>query len=693
MAKSKITITFNSMPSQGSQIVISNNLSSIDLSEVFVNLRTRSGQTTLPPLNPNYDPNQMEQEVGNTEYLGTVADNYAEALRLDYNVTNLYSIGALMGIDAYELGLGTVIITANQSNVIFTEVSNTAGATITIENETEASSLKITNITYSEAATNKCDRVVANFHSNNQIATINGESVSGNPAPFEFLRELKTYVTIVDIFGTTARQLIATPGKLVGSKLSVGVTNSPNGATATVSGGQINGLTLQYSLDNTNWQSSNTFPELASGNYTLYVKDHLGCSVTKTFTVVDYEDVGSGVGLNEPFAMLPSKANSIRFKREVVWDDCSVYKTDENTLSCEVDTNVVYKEIQRFQTCDNEPVQIKSNYENIDVSVINLTDTGNPVESIPVFKRSNYMNLKETRDAIRYRLNDGRTGVYFTSGNIYEYGSTNTIIDTYTLNGGLPKWARIGNYVQVNGAWFSIVSIVYDETKFAEVIVLDDTNASGDETVKITCIYNIFNFEVYEFNINFASYENKRLQVKIVETDPDFPTTTFLSEVIDIRKRHDKTLEIVYFNEDNTDINYGTGIKFKLRIPYLVMKGVSEGESEIHKTDVSAVLLKAESYEADEIQFEPMTKELWRKVQIALSHSYVTINGQGYLKLGEFGTEGPLGESNLYVLTATMIKTDHVYNTYIGDTIYIDGTEQEIPSILSIDDLNNFIEL
>jgi hypothetical protein len=33
-----------------------------------------------------------------------------------------------------------------------------------------------------------------------------------------------------------------------------------------------------------------------------------------------------------------------------------------------------------------------------------------------------------------------------------------------------------------------------------------------------------------------------------------------------------------------------------------------------------------------------------------------------YVKSGNFETEGPLGESNLYVLSATMIKTGIVYN-------------------------------
>ena len=40
-----------------------------------------------------------------------------------------------------------------------------------------------------------------------------------------------------------------------------------------------------YSLDGTNYQSSNTFTNLAAGNYTAYVKDASGCASTKSITV------------------------------------------------------------------------------------------------------------------------------------------------------------------------------------------------------------------------------------------------------------------------------------------------------------------------------------------------------------------------------------------------------------------------
>lgn len=47
--------------------------------------------------------------------------------------------------------------------------------------------------------------------------------------------------------------------------------------------------TYLYSLDNINYQTSNIFTNLASGNYTVYVKDENGCgTVTANFYLIDY---------------------------------------------------------------------------------------------------------------------------------------------------------------------------------------------------------------------------------------------------------------------------------------------------------------------------------------------------------------------------------------------------------------------
>lgn len=68
---------------------------------------------------------------------------------------------------------------------------------------------------------------------------------------------------------------------------------------------------------------------------------------------------------------------------------------------------------------------------------------------------------------------------------------------------------------------------------------------------------------------------------------------------------------------------------------------------------------------------------------IALSHETVLLNGVGYVKNGSFNTEGPLERSNLYVLTASMIKTGSVYNSQTSGNLDFDGTAVEVPGLIS----------
>jgi gliding motility-associated-like protein len=86
-------------------------------------------------------------------------------------------------------------------------------------------------------------------------------------------------VTIRDVNGCTARQLItvAEPALLTATSTNSNATcNGGNDGTITVvaNGGNSN---YMYSLDGTNFQSSNKF-NVAPGNYTITVKDNLGCS-------------------------------------------------------------------------------------------------------------------------------------------------------------------------------------------------------------------------------------------------------------------------------------------------------------------------------------------------------------------------------------------------------------------------------
>ena len=131
---------------------------------------------------------------------------------------------------------------------------------------------------------------------------------------------------------TSTGRLINTPSFLVSADISSSYVNSPNGATINiVVNPALNGLTFTYSLDGVSFQSSSVFSGILDGDYTITVKDQLGCSTSVPITIPPFSD--GGIGERTAYADLPSKSNSIRYARYVDWGVCSNYKNDENTLS------------------------------------------------------------------------------------------------------------------------------------------------------------------------------------------------------------------------------------------------------------------------------------------------------------------------------------------------------------------------
>ncbi len=570
--------------------------------------------------------------------------------------TNQYSI-----TEFYETAPGS----SHDPSILFSITNGTSTA------------FSISSITFSQAASNPCSNIDMTV-TTNELATKVLEPVlidpnTNNPFTITVLRSQIFGLKLENATGDTINELVETPPLLNASNFTLQINNSPNGATVVVENINSDGLNLEYSLDNSTWQTSNLFSGLVQGDYNLYVRDQYGCSFTKDFTINEF-------GVYTPSFYI-SKSNSFRFANRITWGDSANYKNDENTLSCEVDVLEPFQEIQQFQSADIITTQFKSNYELNEAKIIkeDLTEI-----NVPVVKKTSNIGIKNKRDARKYDLGGGKTGVYFISGNVYDY-DTNAITGPYTLNGLLPEWAVIGNYISIGLVWYLIEDVVFDESKNADVIVFTNTYTGPEVNIIAGSIYNRFNYEVYEFTIDMNAYIDEYFRVKIIATDPHFVTLTHLSELIWCKVKHEDVKEIAYYNTTNTDILYSTGIKHKIRIPYISVDGAIEEESEVHKTDSNAILLNADLFESDIFKFEPVTKEIWRKLMQALSHEIVTIDGVGYVKNGNFNTEGPLGKSNLYVLTATMLKTGNVYNSQTSANTDFDGNEVEVPGLIETD--------
>ncbi len=544
------------------------------------------------------------------------------------------------------------------------------------------SDFKINSVEFSTAASSPCSKVNVKITANQPIAqaSINNGAWFPINSPiydFEWFRGQTFNLRLTNYIGTQISRSITTPPLLetTSDNIRLVLINSLNGGSVTVIHPYTQALVYEFSLNNSVWQTSNSFSGLLNGNYTLYVRDNFGCKKEIPFSINSYEN--NIVSLNNYDYV--SKANSIRYAERVDFENN--YKTDENTLSCEMDVIKPYKQIQQFLPTDVITTQFKSNYDINNAYVI----YENNIALIPVTKKTNNIGLKDKRTAIKYNLGNGITGIYFLNGNILDY-LNNSVIGNYELNGFLPEWAKKGNVMQMDNIWFKITDIMFDENKNADVIMINSSYAGFDVNAIVASEYNRENYEVFEFPVNMLTYLNKKIRVQIEMSSNSLGNekVTYLSEEINVLENIENSIEIRYKNSKNTDILYSTDIEHLLRLPYDLNSGKDVNTSENHKTDDRAILLDAKIYESNTFKFEPLTKELWRKLKIALSHDLIFIDGVGYVKDEDFETEGPLGHTNLYVLTATMVKTGQVYSNKKSNDNVIIGEEIIIPEVIGL---------
>lgn len=577
------------------------------------------------------------------------AINFMNAVKLDYALYP-FTVTRLVNV---------VTIVSNDPLFQFTWTGDApAGVDHVIDNTTEAL-LTIDDVLIEEATTgDPATHIKVTITTSIDIKKLNSpheqDDINADTYVFEIERDTEFIIEVESAGGQVASQKVEKISSLNEATLSFSSVYSPEGTTLTV-GFEGSGLDLEYSLNNVDWFSENVFAGLDVGSYTVYVRDSLGVTTSK--------DVEIGAdGINIPYVYIP-RTNSIRFANRITFGDSSNYKTDENTLSCEADVPYPHRAVQPFQTGDIITTQFRSNYGSVYAQVHKADGT---FDNITVVKKSNNIGLKDRRDARRYGIYPGKTGIYFTSGNLYNY-VTGVDIGDYYLNGALPIWGVKGNYLKLSGAWYLIQDVVFDETKNAEMLVINlNSQVGSDVAVQVQCEYNLANFEIYEFVIDMATYIDQRISVKILNLHTFFEDVIHESEVIEVKVRHLNTVEIAYWNKHNTDIDFSTGIRNKIRTKLEKVSGRPRSESEIYITDTDALLLSAEMHERDEFEFQPVTKQFMWLICMALSHSSVQLDGVDYVRDGDFDIEGPLEETNLYIVKASMLKARDAYRSDSG---------------------------
>lgn len=623
------------------------------------------------------------------------AINFEAMFELDYNTSNLFNVIRSENV---------VIIQANNADYDFSQefsiddytdnpvVLNTKVRFII--NNFSGSVYRISNVSFSQSTINPvCTHYKVLIQTSVITDSINGSYTiasgnTDNPIEFEaqrglgFLINLITNEATVPINNRIIQSVYSqnqVPSVLSKSLFSLKINNAPNGATLIVNSNNIYLLDLEYSLDNTNWQSENTFSGLLTGNFTLYIRDNLGCNITIDFNIND-DNVYIPVSYY-------SKTNSII----MVERDESENKTEENTLSNEsfaINPKLAHPEYHLFKNTHVIPCQLLTNYSNISAKIVK--ENGSE-DDLFVNKFTYNLGRKDSRDAVKFNAGLGKTGIYFFTGKLYDYDTDTYINKDYSLLGGLPEWAKIGNYVSIDNAWFKIENKYHDDDLGAEVILIDSEYVGNPTNIITKCIFNRQKYDVFEWNINMNVYNNQTIRVKTIETDSKFPTKTRISEKIMIKESFEDLVEIVSYNTKNTDIFYASGIKHYALLHTASISGDHEDPSEINKGDDSSALVDSKLYESLEFDFDLLSLGGYRQLTRMLSNNMVFISSQQFIKNGNLEKEGPLGDSNLYKLKAKMLYAQGGLNSNESENELITENENlDVPN-LKITDSGKYV--
>lgn len=422
-------------------------------------------------------------------------------------------------------------------------------------------------------------------------------------------------------------------------------------------------ISFDYSIDGTTYQSSNIFEDLSVGDYTLYIRDSLGC--IKTFLV---SNSGQENGNNlSPYTYI-SESNSLRFIKRVTHENCGNYKNQFNTLSCEENVSIANKYLQLFQSCDTDiKTQIKTSYDSVEVYA---KDNDGIFTELTATKVVSNIGISDKRDCTYYSF-ENQLAVLFTNGNLYDYNTTD-VIGTYQLNGSLPDYGVVGNWLETAYGTLQVANIRLDDNGQRSLIFNVTINISTPIIGTIQTIYNRETYDVWEFNTDMSLFTDKKLTVAVrfFQSTPDvnFPDVFWISEKIFVKDRHPRSIELVWSNSKNTDIYFYSGITMKNRLNFaFINTWTGDGDIELQKTDSQVISIDATNYNAIEFEALALTTGMVRKISLALKHDNLIIENVPY-KLAENPETERQGESNFYKIKAKLMEAGDVWNQGTANT-------------------------
>ncbi|MFK7949532.1 MAG: hypothetical protein AB8G11_18210 [Saprospiraceae bacterium] len=653
-----VTIVFNptSLPSKGQYISIGVQTNSGEgfLVETFDFIRIREGQVL----------------IDGTASLN--AFNFTESVNLDGNGLN---------VRAFQTGNTVELILTNDSyhfTTITGSLIDNGKVTVTTTNGVEVvePSLELTNFTTD--ASNVCGNINAiigaaggndiyEVYVNNVLSL----SAQSSPITLNLNRGGNYSVRVVSDNSDIGVLGLKTPRKLIPNDINVKVFNYINGSTINIDTTYISEYTspYTYSLNGTDYQESNIFSNLIAGDYTVYVKDNLGCSVSKSISINEDTTVTETI-----FDI--SELNSLRFSKYE-----TTKKNHTNTLSCNEISLINHKHNHLFTPEDVVKTQFKTNAKYINVYTL---DEDSNTNTLSAFKQTSNIGLEEKTTCTYFDIGDGRSAVYF--GVVDKINPVNdAFIESVNYGFTLPEWAnKEGNLVSIGSVGqIEVDSIGYSD--LYESFILEFNVSYNGQPMQDTIYskYNLQPYEVYEFDLTIAN-ESDNLNVVIeCGTSINNIDFTYISE--NVRKINDGKFlfDIDYWNDVNVGkMVYQTGIKHKLRLNGLV-EYVGEQTTEGYDGDREYYVTDNSVYHSQKFSFFRVTNEVAHKLRLIFASSELYINNIKY-KLSESPeiSQGD-GNSNFKNFFVTLKSSGNLILEDVSEQINDTAESSEINSLIT----------
>lgn len=404
-------------------------------------------------------------------------------------------------------------------------------------------------------------------------------------------------------------------------------------------------LDVQGTLTGDNYQTSNTFPSVAPGFYELFVKDVFGCEVTKTIQVTAFEDPTETQ--NPRYFDVP-KGNSIIMSECVTFDEATKPNFN-NTLSHNEPSIINYEITQYFNEKDFEPIHFKSSYP---FHVATLHKCDGTKQNLPIVLVQENRGAKEKVDCQLFPI-DGKTGVYFDGGNLYEPDTT-TIIDSSPYVTTTPRWDE-GQLVTIDGmGTFEVEELGYD-ADLQKGYFLIDTFLSSATSGIIQVIWNIQPYNVFECYVPFNTMNKGRVVIEKGFSFSEIDGNLWASELLQVKENEIDDLLIEWNSIKNqSDIVFFSGVKFKKRIKGK-FRPIFPNSSEIAEGDSRAYSLNQEFYQHYKLELDWLSAREVYQLMVASKTDGFRVNGESLI-MKEEATYEELGESNYYTF-----KCDYAY--------------------------------